>query len=467
MKVESVYLKILIVFVFAFTSCASVKRGTGFDDLSKDVKVRSGQKIYWKQGTSEDKLVDLEIKKILANNISVNEAVQLALLNNRNLQATYENLNIAQADLVQAGLLSNPAFDAEFRFKSGGGFGFDGAILQNLIEVLFIPLRKKVAKAEFEATKVRVIGEIINLTFEVKKTFYAYQKSEQTLALLKNVIEATKSSYLISKKIREAGNITELELAEERALYEESKIRLRQAEIDVFKSREDLNTLLGLWGIDTNWKAVTRLSDIIEQEIEFSGLERQALLSSLELSEARWELEKTLGSLNMTIPFGVFPNLALGATAERETDSGVWNFGPVISVPIPIFNQGQPMIASTEAIIRSSYERYAGTAVEIRSQVRRAYATLMSAKDQVIYLNKIILPLKSKIVHESQLQYNAMQIGAVQLLQAKKDEIEMEISAIQVLENYWLAQTVLEQILAGKMVVSEVMPVSMDSIKIQ
>ncbi len=452
MNIKLNYSTLIIISFLFFSGCVSLKRGVGFDDVTKAVKTRTGQKIHWKQGTSEDQQLDLEIKKILANKITANEAVQLALLNNQNLQAIYEDLNIAQADLVKAGLLSNPVFDAEFRFHKGGGVGLDTAILQNFIEVLFIPLRKKVAEAEFEATKVRVVEQVIKLSTDVKRTFYAYQGAEQTLLLLKNVLEATNSTYLISKKLREAGNITELNLTQERALYEESKITLRQAEIEVFKKREELNTLLGLWGIDTNWKAISKLAEPDKHEIELIGLEKQALINSLELNTARWELKKTVASLNVAIPFEVFPDLSLGAIAEREADNGEWSFGPAVSIPIPIFNQGQPIIASTEAIIRSSFERYAGTAVEIRSQVRRTHATLIAAKDQVNYLSKIILPLENKIVQESQLQYNAMQIGAVQLLQAKKDQIEMIISYIKALENYWLAKTDLEQVIAGKMI---------------
>ncbi len=451
-SIKTNYYFVIILSFLIFSGCSSVKRGVGFSEVSKEVEIRSGQKIYWKQGTPEDEILESEIKKILARQLTVNEAVQLALLNNQNLQATYESLNIAQADLVKAGLLSNPVFDAEFRFQKGGGVGLDTAILQNFIEVLFLPLRKKVAEAEFEATKVRVVGEVINLTSNVKRTFYAYQGAEQALELLNNILEVTDSTYLISKKLRQAGNITELELAQERAIYEQSKLTLRQAEINLFQKREELNTLLGLWGINTNWKTVRKLSEPDKQDVESIGLEKIALMNSLELSTARWELKKTVTSLNVAIPFGVFPDLALGATAEREADNGEWGFGPAVSIPIPIFNQGQPMIASTEAIIRSTFERYAGTAVEVRSQVRRAQATLQARKDQVNFLNKIILPLKSKIVQESQLQYNAMQIGATSLLQAKKESLEAEISYIQTLENYWIAQTDLEQILSGKMI---------------
>src|SRR3954469_13390269 len=100
-------LRSLVVFVPAMLLIGgcSVPKEAGFPDVAAVVKQRSGHRIVWDQGGAPD----LEVKEsgaaLAAREIAVEEAVQIALLNNKHLQDTYEELMIAQADVVQAGLL--------------------------------------------------------------------------------------------------------------------------------------------------------------------------------------------------------------------------------------------------------------------------------------------------------------------------------------------------------------------------
>src|SRR5947209_3293520 len=88
--------------------CATVPKQGGFTDVQKSVKDRTGKQVRWNQDTPDDHEVELAVAKLLEAKLSADTAVQVALLNNRSLQATYEELGIAQADVVQAGLLTNP-----------------------------------------------------------------------------------------------------------------------------------------------------------------------------------------------------------------------------------------------------------------------------------------------------------------------------------------------------------------------
>src|SRR3989304_5884830 len=97
------------------TGCASVPKVAGFLAVQNIIEQRIGRRVHWNQGTSEDAAVVDAVWSMLQQELTLDEAVQIALLNNRSLQATYEELGIAQADLVQAGLLRNPPFGASFR----------------------------------------------------------------------------------------------------------------------------------------------------------------------------------------------------------------------------------------------------------------------------------------------------------------------------------------------------------------
>ena len=432
--------------------CASVPREAGFGDVRRVVADRTGQRVHWNQGTSADAAVADSVRALLQKELTADEAVQVALLNNRNLQATYEELMVAQADLVSAGLLRNPVFDAEVRIhEGGGGVGGEYAIVQDFIDLLYIPMRKRLAEAAFEAAKLRVAGRVMDLAGEVRAAFLTLQASQQMLEMRRQVVTATEASYDVARRLRAAGNITELELANEQALAERARLDLRSAELEVLQERERLNALLGLWGpAAAGWTAAVRLPEPPAEDPLAEGLEGRAIKRSLDLRAARRDVEAAARSVGLAAPFGWLPDAEAGVSAEHEPE-GEWAVGPAFSLPIPLWNQGQPQVAAARAEWRAARQRYAGLAVEIRSRTRAARDALAAARDQAEYYRRVVLPLHQRIVQETQLQYNAMQIGPIQLLLARQQQIDAGAAYIRSLRAYWLARTRLDQILSGRL----------------
>src|SRR5579862_7217059 len=101
--------------------CASPPKDDGFANVKQLAADRTGHAVQWNQDTADDRAAEASVHAMLQEELTLDRAVQIALINNRNLQASYEDLGIAQADLVQAGLLSNPVFNAIIRFPDGGG----------------------------------------------------------------------------------------------------------------------------------------------------------------------------------------------------------------------------------------------------------------------------------------------------------------------------------------------------------
>ena len=75
--------------------CASVPRQGGFADVERVVGQRTGLRIQWDQGRPEDLAVKEQIQSLVQTPLTADAAVQLALLQNRSLQATFEELGIA------------------------------------------------------------------------------------------------------------------------------------------------------------------------------------------------------------------------------------------------------------------------------------------------------------------------------------------------------------------------------------
>jgi cobalt-zinc-cadmium efflux system outer membrane protein len=440
----------LFVLFVPLGGCTTVSLNAGFDEVSALVEERGARKIFWNSGTELDKEALEQVRSLLKGKLTVDEAVQVALLNNRQLQATYSELGVAQADLVQAGLLRNPIFHAAVLFlQKGGRPELEAGADMNFLDVFYVPLRRRVAAARFEEAKLLVTGAVLDFAAQVRTAFYLHQANEQMLELRQTIVQALTASLEVARRLNEAGNTTDLDFARERALTEAGKLALRSAEVAVRQSREHLNNLMGLWGKDTEWQIDERLLNIPEQGMQTADIERSALSRSVDLSHARQRILVAGEQLGFNRSTALLPELDFGVHGERE--EGSWQVGPEIAFPIPLFDQGQARISRALAELRRAQMEYYGLAVRIRSTARALRDRMEGARDRALYYRDILLPLQERIVNEVQLQYNAMQIGPIQLLRAREQQIETAVAYIEALHDYWLARGDLGQILNGRL----------------
>jgi outer membrane protein, heavy metal efflux system len=440
------------------SGCASVALNAGFDEVRATVEERSASRIFWNNGTDLDKEAAAKLNSLLKDKLTADEAVQIALLNNRHLQAVYSDLGVAQADLVQAGLLNNPIFDTAIKFPTSGGGKPDLELsaVMNFLDIFYLPLRKRVAAARFEEAKRRVTGSVLDFAAGVRTAFYLHQANEQMLELRQTILQALSASLEVARRLNEAGNITDLDFARQRALTEMGKLALRSTEVAVRQSREQLNNLMGLWGKDTEWQADGRLPDIPGQPVETENFERAALGRSIDLSHATKRIVVAGEQLGFNRTTALIPELHLGPLGERE--GGEWHVGPTFEFPIPLFDQGQARVGRAVAELRRAQQEYYALAVRIRSTARAVQDRMEGARDRALYYRDIMLPLHERIVNESQLQYNAMQLGPIQLLRAREQQIETAAAYVEALRDYWLARGDAGQILSGRLPISNGMP---------
>jgi cobalt-zinc-cadmium efflux system outer membrane protein len=442
----------MIVLGVFLTGCVSVPPKGGFDQVQQAAAQRLGRKVQWNQDTEDDRAITQAVQSLLHRPLTVDDAVQIALLNNRRLQATYEELGVAQANLVQAGLLRNPRFSGSFEPSVSSGpvpvIGLE--LTQDFLDLFFVGLRKNIAALEFEAAKARVTAAVMDQAGQTRVAFLELQAAEQLLEMRRSVADAAAASVEASRKLFDAGNITQLALANERAGLSQAKLDLAAAQAQTLERRERLNRAMGLWGTDTTaWHMVARLPELPKDEIDVQGIERRAIAQSLDLAEAKARVQVAAGQAGITQWSAMLSELEIGVLSAREND-GFWHVGPSVSLQIPIFDQGQARNAAAAAQLRRVLQEYMAEAVEVRSAARAARDRLVAVRERAAYCRDVLLPVRHEVLRESQLQYNAMQIGVFQLLTAKREEIEAGAQYIESLRDYWMARANLELILAGR-----------------
>lgn len=423
---------------------ACVPRNAGYEDV-RELVARTGHDVRWQQLEASEAWRK-EARAILAAPLTEQSAVRLALLQNRELQAAFEQLGIARGDLVRTLRLPNPSAEAGLRFEPEGSPGVELSLTQDLAELILLPMRSGAAHAEFAAVKVEVAGRAMDLIFEVRKAFTNYLADQQVLELRKTVLAALEASALAAQEIHRAGNMTDLDLANQQVLHEEARVSFSSAATALATSRERLNALLGVTGRDSSWEAQDRLHD--PEDAPRQALESSAVARSAELAAIRHRYTAAAKRANLARVQGLLPELKAGVALEREGSE--WGYGPVVELELPLFYQGQGETARAEAEMRREQELLAATGVRVRAAVRAVRARESTARERALHLKGVLLPMRERILQQTQLQFNAMNTSVFQLLIARRDQVETGRAYIEALREYWLAVSDLDQILAGR-----------------
>ena len=436
-----------------------------FDDVNTLILERANQGLQWNGAINRDPEIAQQLEALLQKELTVTSAVQIAFLNNRSLQAALEEVGISYAEYFEASLLPNPKFSGSVGFPleppSSTSIGL--SLVQNILQLLTQPLRKKIAATQLEQTKLRVVSELIESIAEVKNAFYSVQGHYQLLDRLKIIKEVNETAAEFAQRLHAAGNITDLDLLTHQAAYTQSRANMAEKEADLVSDRERLNRLLGLWGSNTDWKIVKMLPAIPKEELPVKSLESLAIAHRLDLAAARSSILALTGALGISKTYRYVGTFEFGVDMGRDTDGQI-TVGPSVGLEIPIFNQGQGKIALLQAKLRQAERRYEAKAVNIRSEVRESRDKLAAKRKIALFYQETLLPERLKIVNLTQMQVNAMQADPFKLLQAKQNEIEAERDYVAALRDYWIAAAELDKAVGGSLILKQARPHPPDAI---
>lgn len=445
--------------------CASVDPGPAFVDISGKVRERSGHDARFLRSPADAQEIKSIVRDILKDELTAEAAARAALVNNRELQATLQDLGIAQADLAQAGRISNPSLEGFMRFPNQGATGtnYEISLVQDFLDILIRPLRQKFATAQLEATKLRVGHELMRTMSDTKVAFFTLAGREQLATRLALILDIEQTAVAFAQRQSAAGNINNLQLLNHQAAASEAAMALALTRIDVRRDRERLNRLMGLWGPDIDWKMPQGLPPLPEQEVDTERLESFAIANRLDLEAARWGVETVGRALALKQKTRYFPvGIEVGVQHEKDTD-GQSVTGPSLGLQLPIFDTGKASIARLKAEYERAQRQLEGLAINTRSEVREARDAMLAAREVKERYETELLPQRVRILEETTLHYNMMLKGAYDLLLAKQAEVTAERGYIDAWRDYWIARTELERAAGGRLPASTEKPGNPDA----
>ncbi len=442
-----------LLFTAVTVAGCAVPREAGFPDVARAVEQRTGHVVVWRQDADADVALRASVRALLAAPLTPAGAVQIALLHNPALQGTYEDLMIAQADLVQAGLLRNPTFSGKLGFPIPGASGplsYGFGVELDFLDLLLIPARTRVAAADFEAVKRKVGFEVMELAHQVRVAYYTLLGAQQIAAMRREVLASVEASVEIARRQHEAGNISDLDLATEEGQGAEVQLDTARSEADIEGARERLTRLMGLWGPDARFTIEPALAELPTADPRLSGLESLAVAQRFDVEAARKEAEARAAELAMAKNYRFVGGATVGAALDHDPE-GHTTAGPTASIELPIFDAKQAAVARLEARLRQAERRLDARSIDARSEVREAWNRLGFARKVAARYRTTVIPLRERIVALSQRHYDAMLLGVYQLLLAKQAEVNAYREYIEAVRDYWIARADLERAVGGRL----------------
>ena len=432
----------------ALAGCASFSQHGGFGAVNQLTKERTGRGAAWTRSPADADTAQARVVELLKEPLTVDAAVELALLNNRGLQASFYELGIAESDLVRAGRLSNPSF----RFghiRGGGATEIDRGVLFDVLGLLTMPLAMQVEQRRFEQAQYQAAFDAVGVATETRRAYFSAVAAQQLVQYDEQVKDAADASNELARRMVQAGNFNKLAQMRQQAFYGDATLQLARARHQAVAERERLVRLLGLSGEQLSFTLPERLPELPKEPAEPKDAEQTAMTKRLDVLMAKRSTEAMAQSLGLTKATRMVNVLHAGYVNKSQTGEQLQQ-GYEIELELPLFDFGSARVARAEAAYMQSLNRIAEVAINARSEVRETYSAYRTAYDLAKHYRDDVVPLRKQISDENLLRYNGMLISVFELLADSRDQVTSVTGYVESLRDYWIAETNLQTALTGR-----------------
>lgn len=393
-----------------------------------------------------------KVAQILRRPLTANDAVQVALLNNRGLQAAYNELGLAEAAMIQSSLPPNPTFTVE-RLSGPVEIEVEKRIIANILALATLPVRANIAADRFRQAQLRAAEETLRVAILTRRSYYLAVAATELTSFLAQSQDAAATATKIAQRLGETGAINKIDQAREQVFYAELTAQLAKVRELAGSERERLTRHMGLWGGDLSFKLPSRLPALPGRALSLPAIEAEAVARRVDLQISRIEIEalaKSYGLTQATRFINLLEVSGRDITAKERADGHKTRIkGFELEFQIPLFDFGEVRVRQASETYMQAVNRLTEKAINVRSEARDAYRRYRSAFDIARHYQREVVPLRQIISDEMLLRYNAMMVDVFALLIEARQRLNANIAAIDARRDFWLANTNLAAAVVG------------------
>lgn len=335
--------------------------------------------------------------------LTLQEATERALAHNLSLIASGENLSIAHAQLVQAGLIANPTIGQSsgllFPFTSHAYPSVDGNITQVLNSIFTQPTRVSVAKFEEVQANIDMASQAYLLAQQVDGKYQEMIQLLRRRKLGERITDLYARAVRAAEARRKVGIITTPELNRARLSYQDSRRQVQHLTTQYSRGAREMNWLMG-YSSEPEWhlpKAVVEDVGTVPVLPAVSRLEELAQRYRLDLLRA--ELDRKLGERGMELArLAMIPEITVGGEVARDNQHNLMGGPILIGISLPIFDPGIVAYELAQAQARKANKTYGALRGQVGQDVRTAFDNWRIAADDVSFYRQSLIPQQEENV---------------------------------------------------------------------
>lgn len=430
------------------TGCTAFTADGGFAPVERTAHERLHKDVRWARTPDEKAKSDREIAALLSRPLDVDDAVQIALLSNGGLQASFEQLGISEADLVQSGRLPNPRVSLR-RTSANGLYDIEETLSVNVLALVSLPYVHAAGKRHFAEAQSAAAAAVVELAERTREAYFTALAAHESAQYLGRAQEAADAGAELARRMRAAGNWNGIEEARERAFYLDAASASARARAAESVARESLAQLFGTAQAAAGFRLAERLPDL-PRDVGILN-EQEAIDARIDLRMMRARIAALAADLHLTKVTRFVNVLQAGPARVRQgPESEPFETGFDVSLEVPIFDGGGARVRRAEALYAQAVDRLGQAAIDARAEVRKAYAQVVSAHEIAARERDEMLPLRRAMSEEDLRRYNASQIGIFELLAGAREEMLGVSGYIDSVRDFWLAQSQLDAAMLGR-----------------
>lgn len=431
--------------------------------------------------------VEAAVAERMKEGVTLEEAVEICLINNPALQAAFLDVGIARADIVQSGLLANPTLALSVAFPEGGGrSNIQATFAQSIVEIWQIPVRRRAASRALDAAILELTRQASQAAVDTKSAYLSAVAAEQILAIAQENHQLAQQLLDVAEDRQKAGAVGALDVNLVRGTLYFAELETQRARLDSSTVRRRLATLLGLTADVRQLVLASAPSPSPLVQLVGPRIAALALAYRLDIQAARQETEACRARLALEFR-KIVPDVALGAYLERterralpgrnvaadaarssvaagsltapeiesrgqresERDKEIDAIlGPAISLTLPVFDQNQAQIAKAEFAYEQSLRRLDALERKVVQQVSQGVDQAETARRTADFFRDKLLPQAQSNLDLSRESYKAGRSSLIVLLDAQRVLLSTRRDAIAAQRDSAIALAELERLVS-------------------
>ncbi len=388
-----------------------------------------------------------EATQVLAQPLSADDVVALALLNSHTLQAALAQHATALAQADAQARLPNPVFAFE-RLLQGEHKELTRMLTLGLAEFITWPQRQRVAHSAQQAERLRSASAIMQATFEARRAWIEAVSTQQKLRYFEDVLAAAEAAATLAQRMHAAGNFNRVALAREERTVLDARNAHTRAQHATRAAREHLLRTLSLTETQAEQLRLPERLPALPTAARTAPF-TATLTERLDVQLAQAQLTATARELGLTQVTRWVDGLHVSAVRKVESGDTPWR-GYEIALPVPLFDWGDARTDAAQAHYLEALHRTAQVGIEARSELIEAHRAYLGAYDIAQRHVQHIAALRDVVAEESLLRYNGMLVSVFDLLAEARRHAADVVTTLDAQREFWLADAQLTAAIAGQ-----------------